>query len=67
MKHMIDSFFKAHRQLMQRRAPDGRFETATDQVRRDIIQGNNIQELMKLQEPYEGNRELISMEGCAVI
>ena len=50
----------------QRRAPDGRFEDALGQVRRDMIQGDNIQELMKLDAPYQVKRELITAEGCAV-
>ncbi len=58
--HAMDAFFRRIR-----RAPDGRFEDAVSQVRRDMIQGNNIQELMKLQEP-EGKPEIV-MEGCAVI
>jgi hypothetical protein len=50
----------------QRRAPDGRFEDALGQVRRDMIQGDNIQELMRLDAPYQGKPELITAEGCAV-
>lgn len=60
--HAMDAFFRRIR-----RAPDGRFEDAVSQVRRDMIQGNNIQELMKLQEPYQGRPELITAEGCAVV
>ena len=40
---------------------------SVDQVRRDMIHGDNIQALINLQEPYQGRPELITAEGCAVV
>ena len=47
----------------QRRAPDGRFEDAISQVRRDAVQAENIQALIAM--PLSDGPD-VSVEGCAI-
>ena len=45
-----------------RRNPDGKFESAADMVRRDMIEMGNVQILIKL--PF--SKPDATVEGCAV-
>lgn len=62
MKQTIDQIINRLRR--PRRAPDGRFETIVDAVRRDVRHKERMDELLTM--PIS-DAPMITQEGCAVV